>query len=447
MLYRPFADDLPDVSPEDLERLRDVHEGWYVEYKQQLIGNRELAKSLSSFANQYGGWLFLGISEDGQNHVADSFPGIPDSEVPNVLESIRNSAKDLLNPPVFYNVRVFPGPIDSVGLKEGRSIIAAQVPEGPNSPYIHNDGRIYRRIGDSSQPTPVTDRSTFDLLAQRGEEARAGLTERVLRSPVVSKAEGDQPFIHLSILSDPYEVMGHWYDGRFSDFSEAMKGYRFPFDNLFSMPEGFVARQVGRNNPDKRILTWEFSRRCHSFITIPISTLRADVSHPIWREYNNGIRFVSKLSATELEYRIVLELNSVLDLLGALFHRHRVLVGRSGIRGPFYLKARLENAWRTIPFVDHSNYMQHIDNLGFPLVQKTEIIVPEGTDLGSFIVTEEFDCTPTEGDRISGEGAIHLGMYILDGLGIPMEVLAQSLEELNLIGRRSREIQEKLASG
>ena len=85
MLYRPFADNLSEVSPEDLGRLRDVHEGWYVEYKQQLIGNRELAKSLSSFSNQYGGWLFLGVKEDSKDHVADSFPGIPDSQVKSCL--------------------------------------------------------------------------------------------------------------------------------------------------------------------------------------------------------------------------------------------------------------------------------------------------------------------------------------------------------------------------
>ena len=210
MLYRPFAERLDEVSPEDLVRLKDVHEGWYVEYKEKLISNRDLAKSLSSFANQYGGRLFLGVKEDAQDNVAASFPGIPDSEMQNVLDSIRNSAKDLLNPPVFYNVRKFEGPVDPIGLPAGRTIVVVQIPEGPNSPYIHNDGRIYRRVGDSSQPSLVTDRLTFDLLAQRGEEARTKLANRVLWSPVTSQAEENQPFIHISILSDPYEVMGHW---------------------------------------------------------------------------------------------------------------------------------------------------------------------------------------------------------------------------------------------
>ena len=77
MLYRPFAERLDDVSPEELIRLKGVHEGWYVEYKENQISNRDLAKSLSSFANQYGGWLFLGVSEDAQENVAAGFPEIP----------------------------------------------------------------------------------------------------------------------------------------------------------------------------------------------------------------------------------------------------------------------------------------------------------------------------------------------------------------------------------
>ena len=189
MLYRPFAERLDDVSPEELIRLKEVHEGWYVEYKENLISNHDLAKSLSSFANQYGGWLFLGVKEDAQENVAASFPGIPDSEIQGVLDSIRNSAKDLLNPPVFYNVRIFEGPIDPIALPAGRVIVVVQIPEGPNSPYIHNDGRIYRRVGDSSQPFPVKDRGTFDLLAQRGEEAKEKLSDRILWSPVISKGE------------------------------------------------------------------------------------------------------------------------------------------------------------------------------------------------------------------------------------------------------------------
>ena len=447
MLYRPFADHLDEVAPDDLARLLDVHEGWYVEYKQEVIGNRELAKSLSSFANQYGGWLFLGIRENRTTHAAGTFPGIPNEQVQLSLDSLRNAAKDLLQPSPFYNVRVFAGPIDAIDLREGSSVIVVHVPEGPNSPYVHNDGRIYTRVGDSSQPRHVTDRVTFDLLARRGREARSRLKDRVTWSPVTSRDEENQPFIHMSIFSDPYEVMGHWYDGGFAGFTEAMMGFGLPFDNIFSTHDGFIARQVGRNDRNKLVLTWHFSRNCHSFITIPIPTLPPNMANPVWMEYSIGNSFISGLVDTDLIYCRVLDLNMIMDLIGHVMRRHRILASKANVGGPFFLKACLENVWRTIPFLDHSKYLEHIDDFGYPLVQQTDMIVPDGTDLNTFIVAPELALPPQEGDIAPAEGPVDLAMRIFDALGIPMVVLARSIEELRSAGERGQEIQRKMLAG
>ena len=443
MLYRPFAERLDEVSPEELIRLREIHEGWYVEYKESLISNRDLAKSLSSFANQYGGWLFLGIKEDTQENVADSFPGIPGSEVQHVLDSIRNSAKDLLNPPVFYNVRTFEGPIDPIALPPGRTIVVVQIPEGPNSPYIHNDGRIYRRVGDSSQPSPVADRGTFDLLAQRGAEARGRLSDKILWSPITSKGEENQPFIHISILSDPYEVMGHWYSGRIAAFSEVMRGFSIPIDNIFSTNDGYIARQISNNDAYSRVLTWHFSRNCHSFITLPIQTRVCDFQMPIWSEYENGQSFVSKMLEANLTFARILDLNILMDAILSVVKRHRILVVSEGINGPFYLKANIENAWRTVPFIDHSKFINHISDYGLPLNQESDMVVPNGTTLDTFIVSPELDEVPSEGDGIIDTGGIKLFLRVINALGVPMEVLGESAEELQLMGRRHQQIQKR----
>ena len=447
MLYRPFADHLDEVAPEDLARLTDVHEGWYVEYKREMIVNRELAKSLSSFANQYGGWLFLGVEEDTVFNVAAAFPGIPNAELQHALDSIRNAAKDLLQPPPFYNVKVFSGPIEAIGVREGFSIVVVHVPEGPDCPYVHNDGRVYMRVGDSSQPKYVTDRATFDLLARRGQESRSRLKERVMWSPVTSKGEENQPFIHMSILSDPYEVMGHWYGRGFEGFAETMKGFGIPFDNIFSTHNGFVARQVGRNDANKRVLTWHFSRNCHSFITIPIPTLSLNRANALWREYAIGNSFVSGLLDTDLIYCRVLDLNIAMDLVGHVVRRHRILASEANVNGPFFLKACLENVWRTIPFLDHSKYLEHIDNFGYPIVQETDMVVPDGTALNTFVVAPELAVPPKEGDLVSGEGPVELAMRIFDALGIPMAVLARSVDELHSAGKRSQEVQRQMMNG
>ena len=441
MLYRPFADDLDEVAPEDLVRLMDVHEGWYVEYKRELVGNRDLAKSLSSFANQYGGWLFLGIEEDAASNVAAGFPGIPDSEVQNALDSIRNSAKDLLNPPVFYNVRKFEGPIESITLPDGRTIIVVQVPEGPNSPYIHNDGRIYRRVGDSSQPTPVTDRATVDFLTQRGEGTRTRLADRVLWNPETSKGEETQPFLHLSILSDPYEIMGHWYSGGIAEFSNVIRG--FPFDNIFSTNYGYVARQISTNDPYNRVFTWHFSRNCHSFVTLPIQTQVCAPEIPIWDQYDHGRAFISKVFESKLTGARILDLNILMDFILGAVRRHRIIVGSTGIRGPFYLKANIENVWRTVPFLDHSKFIEHISNSGLPLNQESDLLVPSGTALDTFVVSPELSDIPSESDGTVDSGAVKLFLWIVNALGVPMEVLADSADELLLMGRRNQDIQNR----
>ena len=436
MLYRPFAERLDDVSPEELDRLKGVHEGWYVEYKEKLVSNRDLAKSLSAFANQYGGWLFLGVKEDAQDNVAASFPGILDSEIQSVLDSLRNSAKDLLNPTVYYNVRKFEGPIGSIGLPAGRTIVVVQIPEGPNSPYIHNDGRIYRRVGDSSQPTPVTDRTTFDILAQRGEEARLRLAERVLWSPAISQAEEEQSFLHLSILSDPYETMGHWYSGSFADFSTIMQEWTLPFDNIFSTSDGFIARQVNQNNPIYRVFTWHFHRRCHSFVTIPVPTIQASFGDPIWDNYTIGDRFVDELVRRGITFSRILDLNAIIDIIGSIMRRHRILTGNAKVTGPFYMKSHLENIWRCIPFVDNSAYLQHVCKFGFPVIQDSTLVVPPGKSLETFVVSPEIATIPSEEELLSYDGPIRLSMIILNALGMPMEVLARSIDELHGMGKR-----------
>lgn len=58
-MYSPFDKSIRDLEASDLAILKIVHEGWYVEYKSELVKAPALAKALSAFANTYGGWLFL----------------------------------------------------------------------------------------------------------------------------------------------------------------------------------------------------------------------------------------------------------------------------------------------------------------------------------------------------------------------------------------------------
>ena len=436
MRYSPFNKDFSEVSPSDLTELLEIREGWYVEYKSQLPKPKDIAKILSSFANQYGGWLFIGVNEDPESLTAQNIPGIAADQVTRVLETVRNAAKDIVRPQVIFQTRILEGPLESVGLPAQQSVIVIHIPEGSNTPYIHNDGRIYIRIGDSSSPVAATDKSTFDTLYQRGQDRQSFLKSLVQRIPQISKGEEDQPFLHLNILSDPYDTLGHWYEGAYSDFCTTMRGATIPFDNIFTSPNGFVARQIGTNNSYNRTLTWEFSRNCNSFVTIPLQRLPSagsgnfiatDVMEE-WKRHEIGPDFLNALFSRGLGDCSVLNLNILLGAIGAIVSRHRRIVGASGIKGPFFIKAHIENVWRAIPFVDLNSYSDHVKDFGFPVIQDNQYMIPPRFSLDTFVVSPEMAHVPDEHEKIRFNGPIEIWLEIMQALGIPGELIAKHSE-------------------
>ena len=142
MRYSPFDVELHEISEIHLAKLQEVAEGWFVEYKSEVPKPRELAKTLSSFSNRHGGWLFIGVQEDPSDNTAEGYPGIPDVDVTLAVQKLRDAAKDLLQPTVSYSHIILRGPLANISLPFGHSIIVVRIPEGASPPYVHNNGRI-----------------------------------------------------------------------------------------------------------------------------------------------------------------------------------------------------------------------------------------------------------------------------------------------------------------
>ena len=118
--YNPFNKEIHSLNGEDLFVLKSVSEGWYIDYKQELIQLKNISKHLSSFANQYGGWLFFGIKES-KNKCAGEFSGIPCDEVEDARTSIREAASAHSNPEIYYEEIIINGPVENIGLKNDKS--------------------------------------------------------------------------------------------------------------------------------------------------------------------------------------------------------------------------------------------------------------------------------------------------------------------------------------
>jgi predicted HTH transcriptional regulator len=117
MPYSPFQKPISDLEAADLDVLKDVNEGWYVEYKREVSKAPDIAKSISAFANTYGGWLFYGIEEKSKSEpVAGSFPGVARAELDSALQRVRQAVATHVNPSPHFDTKLVWGPHDPIGL-------------------------------------------------------------------------------------------------------------------------------------------------------------------------------------------------------------------------------------------------------------------------------------------------------------------------------------------
>ena len=101
--YYPFKNKLDNLNYTDLKGLEQVAEGWYIDYKRQGLKIIDYAKHISGFANQYGGWLIIGIDESSNGkRTAEKFLGVSLDEVEKISTELREAVSAHINPEVLY---------------------------------------------------------------------------------------------------------------------------------------------------------------------------------------------------------------------------------------------------------------------------------------------------------------------------------------------------------
>jgi len=428
--FSPFSEALDRISIDDLAALRDPSEGWYVEYKSELTSQKAIAKAISAFANTYGGWIFYGISEDsGGQRIAGEYCGIPVSDAPAAETRIRQAVSAHMNPPAFFRSRVLIGPSSELDLPKDRAIIAIEVALSLDAPHVHSDGRIYRRVADESDPRPETDRHFLDLLWTRRRDARKSVEDRLREEPSLSKAEENDTYFDIFITPDVYGEFGASDTLNFDEFVELMRddashSVAIPFDNFFTNPWGYVARQISKNEDQALVTTWQqdFTGECH--VTFPLSS--ADLSKPeiisdFLSAYDTGSDFVNLLTSYNVQGGMLIDLSQLFAALCGIFHRYSSIRQRIGIRYPIYVKSRLYNMWRRVPFLDMSEYIEFVREHRLPFVQESVIYAPTGVTPESFQrIDRSSDNDLSEAAKDYTNAGVTLGL-IAQATGIPFQ--------------------------
>lgn len=130
---------LATIEFDDFEQLTEIQEGYAVEYKSTWDDavRKKIPKIFTSFANANGGWLFVGINNDG------AFSGIARTRS-DFDQTIAQIVRNHVTPILRFDARYVAAPDSNDG------VLVVEIPEGIEPPYVA-DGAVYIRVSSSSE--------------------------------------------------------------------------------------------------------------------------------------------------------------------------------------------------------------------------------------------------------------------------------------------------------
>jgi hypothetical protein len=131
-----------DMTTDEMRELIKEGENQKVEFKEEEVEAKKLAKELVAFANTNDGIILIGVDDEG------NIKGVEDTKKSE--EKIRNIAQENCNPSIQLETMEY--------TINNKKILAVFVPQGRHKPYQrNNDGRFFVRRGSTSRPADQTE--------------------------------------------------------------------------------------------------------------------------------------------------------------------------------------------------------------------------------------------------------------------------------------------------
>lgn len=122
------------LSADDIVTVVDTaEESFYFEFKDDRVEARKLAEEISALANTYGGYIFLGISDDKEICGCTKWDE----------QRIHVMIHDSVSPTPIFDVKKFV-------TADEKTLFVIKIEEGAVPPYITSRGKIYERLSSGS---------------------------------------------------------------------------------------------------------------------------------------------------------------------------------------------------------------------------------------------------------------------------------------------------------
>ena len=441
-IFNPFQNELENLTTADLATLREVSEGWYVEYKSELPKPVNIAKAVSAFANTHGGWLIIGVKESSKTDAtAGDFCGIEAEAVDGALSCIRQSISSHVTPIPEFNVRVVFGESGSV-LDEGRAIICVKVEEGPSPPYMHSKGVIYRRVGDSSEARSQIDRHELDNLYAKREKSEQRY-DKWFDNRNAAEAFGDDiAYIRLLFDTNRHRRRNEKNDFSAPEMKELLSpevgAGSIPIQSVYTTGLGWVGRQTATANTiDSPAFTW-IIRGGWREIWWPLVVYQPDDVTGVSNMLPTGPaadRFIEELHRHKLKKIRVVDLSNILRAMTVIAQTNLRLDEAMGLDDKLHVRLELGNVRGCIPFFGSEAILEGHKRSGLPLQLVSNAHVPSLRGSGGLIsAVIESDETHsreiTDALHIFSLVAISFGYNLYDDANGSVDVLAARIREL-----------------
>lgn len=166
MAKSPFTAPLSQIEFADIVAFceQGLPESINLDYKLQITAPEKLAKTVSSFANTFGGLIVLGVDEDSASKPKPPFEGLQFE--PKLEERVWSILMEHVYPPAFPEVHV-------CAPENARTFVLIRVAQSATTPHaIRHNTAVYLRTGNISKPELLERLATTDEISWLRERRR-----------------------------------------------------------------------------------------------------------------------------------------------------------------------------------------------------------------------------------------------------------------------------------
>jgi hypothetical protein len=227
-------------------------------------------------------------------------------------------------------------------------------------------------------------------LVERSDIAERKFKDLITRDLELSEEENNTTLVVYLFphLFDDVRTIKHInfdeYTKRMSSMS--VEYFNITFDNSYPSSEGYVSRQVSVHSALSMAFTWEHYWDGSSKIVLPLNSFIINGNIPEkMQPYAHYSDFISKAEKSNVFGAELFDLTLITAFVYSIIVKQcELLKDRTNISS-LRFKARIENAWRKIPFIDSSTYISQIEEFGFPVIQKNMFFSPPGYSRNSTV--------------------------------------------------------------